>query len=127
MATLLRQRQLIRMLLETACRSVEWAPDARSSATERLAGALGAHRLELAVGGVELRAWVTDDVGLAVSVRVTQGWNSLIEKSLYDALDRNSSLVAGLLLWEWAELRAACAAAANGIDPGSPQPGPLEN
>ena len=127
MATLLRQRELIRMLLETACRSVEWDRSRDATAEERLASALSRHRLELAVEGVELRAWVTDEVGLAVSVRVTRGWNSVIEKALYDALDRNSSVLAGLLLWEWAELRAACSSAAVGVEPGTPVANPLEN
>jgi hypothetical protein len=115
------------MLLETTCRSVEWDRDNSSPAEERLAGALKRHRLELSVDGVELRAWVTDEVGLAVSVRVTRGWNSVVEKSLYDALDRDRSVVAGLLLWEWAELRAACSAAASGVDPGTEVAKPLEN
>ena len=69
-------------------------------------------RFELHVAGVDLEAWITDDKGLALSVDVTRGWDKTVESAVYDALDRSSSLVATLLLWEWSDLRAACEAAA---------------
>jgi len=67
-------------------------------------------RLDLAVNGLELHAWITPDVQLDFDVRVTR-WNADVERALYEALDRNDSLVAGLLLWEWSALRRTCAAA----------------
>ncbi|AKT42937.1 hypothetical protein [Chondromyces crocatus] len=67
--------------------------------------------LELDVPGVQLRAKVTPDMRLDLEVSATE-WSNVQERALYDALDRSNSVVAGLLLWEWAEVRRTCAAAA---------------
>lgn len=67
-------------------------------------------RLDVAVKGLELHAWLTPDVKLDLDVRVTD-WNADVERALYDALDGNDSLIAGLLLWEWSAVRRTCAAA----------------
>ena len=66
--------------------------------------------LEIDVPGVQLRAWLTPDMRLDLEVRVTE-WGKAEERALYDALDRSNSVVAGLLLWEWSEVRRTCAAA----------------
>jgi hypothetical protein len=67
-------------------------------------------RLNVAVKGLELHAWLTPDVKLDLDVQVTD-WNADVERALYDALDRDNSLIAGLLLWEWSTVRRTCAAA----------------
>ena len=65
--------------------------------------------LEIDVPGVQLRAWLTADMRLDLEVRVT-AWGKTEERALYDALDRSNSMVAGLLLWEWSQVRRTCAA-----------------
>ena len=67
-------------------------------------------RLSLQVPGVALSAWITSDMRLDLEVEVT-GWDTEVERALYDQLDHSQSPVAGLLLWEWSELRRTCAAA----------------
>ncbi|EYF01155.1 Hypothetical protein CAP_8578 [Chondromyces apiculatus DSM 436] len=59
--------------------------------------------------GVQLRAWLTPDMRLDLEIRVT-AWGKAEERALYDALDCSKSMVAGLLLWEWSEVRRTCAA-----------------
>lgn len=59
-------------------------------------------------GGVTLQARVVDRTWLELDVQV-QGWSAAVERALYEALDkRNTSLVAGLLLWEWRAVRQEC-------------------
>ena len=64
--------------------------------------------LEISVPGVQLRAWLTPDMRVDLEVLVTE-WGKATERALYDALDHDDSIVAGLLLWEWSELRRTCA------------------
>ncbi len=68
-------------------------------------------RLLKSVAGVELDAWITADMTLEVKVEVAS-WTPEVEKALYAALDGDHSLVSGLLLWEWNDLKAVCAEAA---------------
>jgi hypothetical protein len=68
-------------------------------------------RLAKRVAGVVLDAWITDDMQLGVDVEVEDGWTPLVEKALYEALDADHSLVSGLLLWEWNDLKRLCAQA----------------
>lgn len=70
-------------------------------------------RLVKRIGGVTLDASLTDDMQLAVEVQVEDGWNPLVEKALYEALDADHSLVSGLLLWEWNDLKRLCVKAAD--------------
>ncbi len=70
---------------------------------------VSATELAMDVSGVRLRAWVTPDRHLVAEVDVARGFSPSTEKALYEALDqRSSSLIAGLLLWEWRSLRKEC-------------------
>ena len=66
------------------------------------------HAVQPESGGVTLRARVVDRHWLEVDVEV-EAWSPAVERALYEALDkRNTSLVAGLLLWEWRAVRKEC-------------------
>jgi hypothetical protein len=70
------------------------------------------HGLQPESGGVQLRARVVDRTWLDLEVH-SSGWSPAVERALYEALDkRNTSLVAGLLLWEWRAVRQECQARA---------------
>jgi hypothetical protein len=66
------------------------------------------HTAQPESGGVRLRARVVDRAWLDLDVQAW-AWSPAVERALYEALDkRNTSLVAGLLLWEWRAVRQEC-------------------
>ena len=106
------RREIVRRLLETACRSAQWDTELGASPSQRLAAALAAHRFELRAAGVTLLAEMTEDICLAVRVRVDGDWNPDVASEVRAALDASTSLVAGLLVSEWQDIAEACRAAA---------------
>jgi hypothetical protein len=104
-----RRRELVKRLLVDVSRTTTWTGGA--PVRERLARAIAAQRLEVDLSGLELSAWVTDDVELAIWVRVRNGWSSATERALAAALESERSVIAGLLLADWDGLVAACSAA----------------
>lgn len=106
------RRDLVRKLLETACRSMEWDAARGAPPERRLAAALAAHRLEVKLPGLELMAWITEDVQLAIWVRVRRAWTPALEQRLRATLEDHSAVVAGLVLEGWPDVVRACESAA---------------
>jgi hypothetical protein len=106
------RRDLVRKLLETACRSMEWDAARGAPPERRLAAALAAHRLEVKLPGLELMAWITEDVELAIWVRVRRSWTPSLEQRLRSALEEHSAVVAGLVLEGFRDVVRACESAA---------------
>lgn len=93
-----KRRELLRSVIEAS--DVASAP----GSAERY--------LRLQVAGVDLEAWITEDQGLRIRVEAAEGWDTAVERQLYEALDRQRSLIATLVLWEWPDVCNACAASA---------------
>jgi hypothetical protein len=108
-----RQRKdLVQRLLHDVSRAVQWAaPD--GDVSERFARVISTYRLDLDLGDIELSAWLTEDVELAIWVRARRMWTPTVQRALLDALERDGSIVAGLLLTDWTNLTAACASASS--------------
>jgi len=106
-----RRRQLVKNLLETACRSAQWS-DPSAPASERISALLAAQRLVVETSAVALRATLGETDGLTIGVRLQSAWTRLAEAELYDALMRDRSAIAELVLLDWSHVRAACSAAA---------------
>src|SRR5262249_24233821 len=106
-----RRRELVKSLLETAFRPTQRC-DPSVAASERLGALLRAQRLVLDTGAVTLRATLGETDGLTVGVRLHGSWTRPAEAELYDALMRDRSPLAELVLLDWSRVRAACAASA---------------
>lgn len=106
------RRDLVRKLLETACRSMEWDAVRDASPERRLAAALATHRLEVKLPGLELMAWITEEIELAIWVRVRRAWTATLAQRLRHELEENSAVVAGLVLEQWPDVLRACESAA---------------
>jgi hypothetical protein len=115
------RKVLLRKLLLDACREVQWGR--AGTPVTRLEAAWRTHRLEIDLGDLELVAWVTQNVELAVWVRVARTFSPALEKALVKRIEGTDSLVARLLLVDWPNLRAACESAA-GDRPVRTQRGP---
>jgi hypothetical protein len=99
-----RRARILSTMIETAARSVGW----HASAEDRITTALLAHQVTVVLPEIELRAWVTAELALAISVVRALSWDADVEARLRDALERSAALVAGLLLEEWEVVRTAC-------------------
>ncbi len=104
------REELGNRLLAAVCRELQWSTDPRGAPT-RLDDVIRAHRMTLVMDGLELSAWLTSDVELAVRVRV-DAWGPSREDALRRAVEAQDGLVAELLLLEWTYVTHVCKAAA---------------
>ena len=103
------QKDLVQRLLVEVSRAVQWAPG--GDPADRFARAIAAYRLDLDLGDMELSAWLTEEVDLAIWVHVRRAWSPAVQRALSDALEKDGSIVAALLLADWENLTATCASA----------------
>jgi hypothetical protein len=107
------EEAFLRRLMVAACRSAEWSLERDVPAEQRWSRAIQAHRIAVTGGNLELEAWIDDDLALVVSARIGCAWTDADEKTLFDAMDEHPSLVAGLVVINWAKVRAVCAQSAS--------------
>jgi hypothetical protein len=98
---------LVNEVLSSAFRSMD--PTGKSCvAREALARALYADRLEVRVGDLGLRAWLTTDLELALVAWGSCAWGPACEHALRTALQDMATPLAQLLLGEWDAVCVLC-------------------
>jgi hypothetical protein len=112
--------ELVRRLLHAACVSAEWESDRSMTARDRLAWALSLHRLELRVEGLQLFATLSEDLTLALTVRLTSPCTDAMELALRRVLGRSPTLIAELVRVDWPEVWQACRLASPATAHGAP-------
>src|SRR5262245_18472939 len=100
-----RRRALLHALIESACRHVQWRLMPGASAQRPLVEAFGSLERSVMVPNAELVAGIGDDLRLRISVRATH-WSPVIEAALHDGVRSSGSLLAGLVLVDWPDIKS---------------------